>query len=291
MAFSPDGKVLAYSASSDQRVQLRRATDGALLRSFVADTESGVDEVAFSADGSFLASTWNRTQTVGGFTTFFGGAEAWNAAGFALTTDSHANYVTSVAWLPDGSALATGSSDRTVRLWDASSGAELRRFDHGDFVGAVAVSPDGALLASGGSDSSIRLWDVATGQLVQTLTGHSDDVRTLDFSPDGSYLASGAGGFGQPDPVIRLWDVASGHLAGSLAGHLDWITAVRFTADGRGLASASRDGTLRLWRIADGATLLEYGLGGALPLSLDLSPTAALFAYGLNTGEVVLARP
>jgi hypothetical protein len=138
--------------------------------------------------------------------------------------EGHGATVWSVAFSPDGTRLASGSSDDTVRLWDVASGQETARLEgHGADVNSVAFSPDGTRLASGGDDDTVRLWDMASGQQTARLEGHGDGVGSVAFSPDGTRLASGRRGsiFGGGDNAVHLWDVASGQETARLEGHGD----------------------------------------------------------------------
>lgn len=128
--------------------------------------------------------------------------------------------------------LASGSWDRTARLWNVRTGISLHilREKWGD-VDSVAFSPDGRGLASGGGGRAC-LWDVRTGELQETLAGHLGSVSTVAFSPDGFMLASGSS-----DRTIRLWDVLTGELLQTLAGHTAAIPSVAFSPDGQTLAS------------------------------------------------------
>jgi|GEM_PF-3950106 len=295
VSFSPNGKFLAYSASGDVDIRIRRATDGLLLRSFTTGTEplSGVDQVAFAPTGLALASTWNITESSGGYTFFFGGLELWSASSPPpLQTERHSNYATCLAWAPDGQSIVSGSTDRTVILWDATTAQKIRNFNHGAWIQSVAFSPDGTLIASGAADNIIKIWDAETGDLVRTLSGHTDYVRSLEFSPDGTVIASGAGGFNSPDDhSIKIWQVSDGALLDTFLGHGNWVLDLDFAFGGAILGSVSLDGTIRFWRVADGTELISYTPAGGLPLCLDVAPNNQTFAYGLNNGTVVHARP
>jgi WD40 repeat protein len=133
----------------------------------------------------------------------------------------------SVAFSPDGQTLATGSNDKTVRLWHVTTARALRAFEgHPDGVRSVAFSPDGQTLATGSNDQTVRLWDVATCRALRAFEGHTKEVASVAFSPNGALLASAS-----DDGTLRLWDVATARcLAIVLPCREGWAA---FTPDGR----------------------------------------------------------
>ena len=147
-----------------------------------------------------------------------------------------------VAFSPDGTMLASGAGDQTIKLWNVTSGAELHTLTgHSDRVLAVAFSPDGTIFASGSWDKSIRLWDVTRGTELSALKGHANLVDSLAFSPDGKILASGSF-----DGSLKLWRVADGTELASLLvlDEHDWAVV---TPDGL-FDGSPPHGTRIIWR-------------------------------------------
>jgi len=101
----------------------------------------------------------------------------------------------------NGRYLASASADKSVKLWDVTTGREIHTLTgHASDVSSIAFSPDSRWLASGSWDKTIKIWDVQTGREVRTLEGHTHHVYTVAFDSRGSWLASGS-----EDGTIKLW--------------------------------------------------------------------------------------
>ena len=200
-----------------------------------------------------------------------------------LTGHTSTTYAVAVA--PDGSWLASGSYDGTVRIWDTATWNERAVVAGPDAdqasVEAVAVAPDGSWLASGCDDGTVRIWDTATWNERAVLSGHTKSVEAVAVAPDGSWLASVSN-----DGTVRIWDTATGGERMVLTGHTERVVTVAVAPDGSWLASGSYDGTVRIW---DTATWNERAvLPGhtAWVLAVAVAPDGSWLASGGYDGTV-----
>jgi WD40 repeat protein len=199
------------------------------------------------------------------------------------------NFLTGASLSPDAKILAVASQRGTVRLWDAATGKEIRRFDVGQFgVTFLAYTPDGSGLVVGGFGGPIRLWEAATGKELRNFQVPQNQAGPLAFSADGKVLAVGNQGVNnQQKPLVYAWDVNTGKLitqcetlhnqnvrvAVSPDGKVlaSWGNYINFTPTPGGDRSAEmqRVQTVQLWDLATGKELRQvrddsgYAIGAA----------------------------
>lgn len=166
----------------------------------------------------------------------------------------HAEAVVSISFSPDGSQLASGSGDTTVRLWDLNT--ETPHYTcqgHKQWVLAVVWSPDGKKLASACKAGVIIIWDPATGQQMgKSLTGHKKWINGLSWepyhqNPECRRLASAGS-----DGDVRIWDTLLGQCLFVIGGHTGAVTAVKWGGNGL-IYTSSKDRTVKMWKAENGS--------------------------------------
>jgi WD40 repeat protein/transcriptional regulator with XRE-family HTH domain len=289
LAFNPNGKQLA-SGAFDGTVKiwsLERPSEVSL------EKRRGINRLALSPDGTWIAAASAEPGTFN-----FDLLTVWDAQNGKILFErkAHQPEVGTVAVSPDGKEVATGGSDRTIKLWNVPSGTlRLSIPVEDDFIWSIAYPPDGKSVAAVGLTGMIRFYDRKTGKVLASWDAGLGELSAVAFSPDGSKLAVVSNQASDAkvwdvatrkellvlkghtdinwgvefspdgtrvitsgsDGTARVWDTATGTLLLTLSGHTSTVVKARFSPDGKWIATAGKDGTTRLWEAANGKELLS----------------------------------
>ncbi len=284
--------------------------------------EGGVQQLAFSPNGSILVSTSSDATTV-----------LWNLSTLrkrlVLRHDDHIMW--SVTFSPDGKLLATGGTDMpednkpvaVVRLWELGTGQEvatLRGEPLTNPVSSVAFSPDGRVIAAGSQspglkrfgpnmkdadNGEVQLWELATRRVRLTLALHAGPVYGVAFSPDGKTLAAVGGDLQSRIGELRLWDLQPGKLKVKIVSRAAPFRAVAFSPDGKILVTGAGDRAnpleqevenvteLKLWEVASGKEIASLKGHRGPVYAVAFSPDGTILAsaggdLGKRLGELKL---
>lgn len=200
--FSADSRQLAVG-SQNRNVVIFDAQTGNILRTL--ETKNPTSVVAFSPNGRYLAVGYRAL-------------EVWDLQTNKIVKTLRQSGVTAIAFSPDSRLIASGSGDKSARIWNLETGEQLKKLE--------TDTPLFWQLSSGNQTVRLRL-----------------PVTSVAFSPDGKTLAMGTG------RAVHLWDASTGNQLQTLEGHTKFVTGVTFLPDGNSLASSSLDGTVRVWSL------------------------------------------
>ena len=159
--------------------------------------------------------------------------------------EGHERRVNSIALNANGTLVLSGGWDKTLRIWEVSTGRCVRRFEIDQHLRSLSLAADGSHALCGGSDGSLRSWEVSTGFCLGTFLGHEEPVDSAALSPCSRWAFSGSS-----DTTIRKWDLATRECVQIFRGHSGAVTSMALGRDGQSFWSGSTDGTLRLWDAA-----------------------------------------
>lgn len=186
----------------------------------------------------------------------------------------HLGWVRSVAVEPGNEWFATGSADRTIKIWDLASGQlKLTLTGHIEQVTGLAVSDRHPYMFSAGLDKMVKCWDMEYNKVIRHYHGHLSGVYSLAMHPTLDLLMTGG-----RDSVCRVWDMRSKVQAFVLSGHDDTVCSILSQPTDPQVITGSHDKTVKLWDLRKGKTMTTLTYHKKSVRGLALHPTEYCFA-------------
>lgn len=269
------------SGGYDETVKFWECHTGRCFNTLQGYTNS-VRSVAFSPDGKELASSCDDQTVI-----------LWDVYSRQRrhVLKGHTSTVWTVAFSPipmtnftkkgdEGIIVASGSWDKTIKLWNRRGLCLSTLEGHSNLVLFVAFHPTNQILASASEDTTIKLWNVRTGQCIHTLEGHIGNVLSLAFAPDGCILASSSS-----DETVKLWKLNTGQCFRTLQT-TEIVSTIAFSPNGEMLASAGHDQMVKLWDLQSGKCLCTLQGHDSTIKSIAFAPDGSLLASGSDNNTI-----
>ncbi|KAM7256888.1 hypothetical protein ACFE04_012629 [Oxalis oulophora] len=186
----------------------------------------------------------------------------------------HLGWVRSVAFDPSNSWFATGSADRTIKIWDVASGKlKLTLTGHIEQVRGLAISEKHTYMFSAGDDKQVKCWDLEQNKVIRSYHGHLSGVYCLALHPNIDVLLTGG-----RDSVCRVWDIRSKMQIFALSGHDNTVCSVFTRPVDPQVVTGSHDSTIKFWDLRYGKTMTTLTHHKKSVRAMALHPTEHSFA-------------
>lgn len=212
-SFSPGKYMYKLSPTTDNKYILSKncgttsifnLSNGSLYKEYTSSCNGNTNALVAS-DGTFFVNTTGNNEISLAIRDF-------NTGNILRTLNGHTDYIRSIALTPDNkNIVSAGSADNTVKIWEVSTGNQIRSITTPDFVSLISISPDVQSIISTGFNQAagrIYAWNYNTGQAINNWVAHSGTINTFAYSSDGKFLVSG----GQLDNKVKIWNMPAGTL-------------------------------------------------------------------------------